>query len=498
MYPKSVLLLLVVDCGISGLRNALADTETRPAESSQTDGAGTTSVNIGKCCEPEELLLDDRCTPLTEVNETKWRPEFVAESRDVTIGRSRFVVPKYELKIGRPRCNPDEHQWHVYYYPSGPDRLAILPTGVLRHYIIDLTKAADENSGVYGAVVPNLDSDDDDDVERATIHYDYPFGHYCADKAVLSDDKLVATYAMLCVPDIAVRWTDTNYLMRHAIDPAFHAVSMACYLIVAVVYFVLPQLRDLVGNIITSMTLCLVVNQCASTVRIFTEFGNHVSFMIADTVMYVSLMAAFFWLSALGYYVWNTFRSRNVFLRVTDGRKYCYYSSWVWCLTICIASTAIFAHFALETNKPTVGGTTYPAQETVGWLGISVMFMCIAFTVVIDLCFVLTTANRIKRMSTYGRIHHKMKYSFRMFVLLYAILSTGWFSLLLSRLKFDALIYCHIIVNLLQALFVLYVCVFGQRRVTFLLGKTCNCCNPGDNTEGLDWGEEMTAINAGY
>ncbi|XP_050464418.1 probable G-protein coupled receptor Mth-like 5 [Cataglyphis hispanica] len=493
MYSKSVLLLLVVGYGISGLRIALADAETRAVESDQTDG--TILVNIGKCCEPEELLLDDRCTPVTEVNETKWRPEFVAESRDAAIGRSRFVVPRYELKIGRPRCNPDEHQWHVYYYPSGSDRLAILPTGVLRHYIIDLTKAANKNSG---AVMPSLDSNDDDDDERAAIHYDYPFGHYCADKAVLSDNQLVATYAMLCVPDIGVRWTDTNYLMKHAIDPAFHAVSMACYLIVAVVYFVLPQLRDLVGNIISSMTLCLVVNQCASTVRIFTEFGNHISFMIADSVMYVSLMATFFWLSALGYYVWNTFRSRNVFLRVTDGRKYCYYSSWVWCLTICIASTAIFAHFALETNKPTVGGTTYPAQETVGWLGISVMFTCIAFTVVIDLCFVLTTAERIKRMSTYGQIHHKMKYSFRMFVLLYAILSTGWLSLLLSRLKYDALIYCHIVVNLLQALFVLYVCVFGQRRVTFLLGKTCNCCNSGDNTEGLDWGEEMTAINAGY
>lgn len=500
MYPKSLLLLLVVGCGVSDLRNALADAETRPAGSGQTHGASKTSVNIGKCCEPEELLLDDRCTSLKETNETEWRPEFVAESlRDAATGRSRFVRPRYELKIGWPRCSPDEHQWHVYCYPSGPDRLELLPTGVLRHYIVDVTKGANKNSdNVYGAVMSDLDGDEDDDVERATIHYDYPFGHYCADKAVLIGDRLVATYAMLCVPDVAVRWTDTNYLMKHAIDPAFHAVSMACYLIVAVVYFVLPQLRDLVGNIITSMTLCLVINQCASTVRIFTEFGNHVSFMIADMVMYVSLMAAFFWLSALGYYVWNTFRSRNVFLRVTDGRKYCYYSSWVWCLTICIAGTAIFAHFALETNKPTVGGTTYPAQETVGWLGISVMFMCIAFTVVIDLCLVMTTANRIKRMSTYGRIHHKMKYSFRMFVFLYVILSTGWFSLLLSRLKYDGLIYCHIVVNLLQALFVLYVCVFGQRRVTFLLGKTCNCCNPGDNTEGLDWGEEMTAINAGY
>lgn len=225
---------------------------------------------------------------------------------------------------------------------------------------------------------------------------------------------------------------------------------------------------------------------------------NAIRFSLPDTVMYIFLMAAFFWLCALGYYVWNTFRSRNVFLRVTDGRKYCYYSSWVWGFVACIAATAMFAHFALETDKPTVGGTNYPAQETLGWLGITVMFLCIAFTVIINLCFVLTTANRIKRMSTYGRIHHKMKYSFRMFVFLFAIMSAGWISLLLAQFKYEPLVYCHIVMNLLQALLVLYVCVFGQRRVTFLLGKTCNCCNSGDNAEGLDWGEEMTAINAGY
>lgn len=268
MYPRIVLLLLVVGWEA---RNVLADAEPRPAS------VGTI-VSIGKCCESEELLVDDRCTPLSEINETKWRPEFVTERG----AARRFVEPRYELKIGKPRCDSDEHQWHVYYYPSGPDRLAILPTGVLRHYIVDLAKSMDENRGVYGIAMSNHD-DDDDDEEDATIYYDYPFGHYCADKVILSGDKLIATYAMLCVPDVAVRWTDTNYLMKHAIDPAFHAVSMACYLIVAVVYFVLPQLRDLVGNIITSMTLCLMVNQCASTVRIFTEFGNHISFLVAGT-----------------------------------------------------------------------------------------------------------------------------------------------------------------------------------------------------------------------
>lgn len=280
MCPRSVLLLLLLVCWSAWTSiSVVADAEARPPDDplSGIDAR----VNIGKCCEPEELLVDDRCTPLAETNETRWRPEFV-EDRSSATGRGSLIEPRYELKIGRPRCSPDEHQWHVYYYPSGPDSLAILPNGVLRHYIVDLTKGIDENRGAYGAAMLHLD-DDDDEKAHATIHYDYQFGHYCADKVVLTGDRLVATYAMLCVPDVAVRWTDSNYLMRHAIDPAFHAVSMACYLIVAIVYFVLPQLRDLAGNVITSMALCLVINQCASTVRIFTEFGSHISFMIAGT-----------------------------------------------------------------------------------------------------------------------------------------------------------------------------------------------------------------------
>lgn len=232
-------------------------------------------MSIGKCCESEEILVDDRCTPLKETNETKWRPEFAEES--LRSGSGKSTEPKYQLTIGRPRCASDEHQWHVYYYPTGPDRLAILSSGVLRHYIVDWVSSMDEKRNVYGGgAMLSLE-------EPVSIHHDYEFGHYCADKAVLSGDHLVATYAMLCVPTVAVRWSDINYLLRHAVDPAFHAISMVCYLVVAVVYFVLPQLRDLVGNIITSMMLCLVANQCASTVRIFTEFGNHVSFMIAGT-----------------------------------------------------------------------------------------------------------------------------------------------------------------------------------------------------------------------
>lgn len=63
-------------------------------------------------------------------------------------------------------------------------------------------------------------------------------------------------------------------------------------------------------------------------------------------------MATFFWLSSLGYFIWKTFRSRNVFLRVTDGKKYCWYSFYAWGSTICMASLATFAHVFLDISTP--------------------------------------------------------------------------------------------------------------------------------------------------
>lgn len=70
--------------------------------------------------------------------------------------------------------------------------------------------------------------------------------------------------------------------------------------------------------------------------------------------------------------------------------------------------------------------------------------------------------------------------------------------MLLAQINYDGFIIFNIFVNMAQSIFVLYVCVFGQKRVMFLLGKTCNCCSSIENVEGLDWGEELAAINAGY
>lgn len=97
----------------------------------------------------------------------------------------------------------------------------------------------------------------------------------------MSKTNTTAPYALVCVPEVKINWGDSNFLMRKVMNPLFHAISMILFLIVAIIYFVLPTLRDLAGNIITTISMCLIFAQAADLVRIFTELSNHVSFMIA-------------------------------------------------------------------------------------------------------------------------------------------------------------------------------------------------------------------------
>lgn len=87
-------------------------------------------------------------------------------------------------------------------------------------------------------------------------------------------------YALVCVPEVKIDWKDTNFLMTKILNPLFHGLSIILFLIVAIIYFVLPTLRDLAGNIITTINVCLIISQAADFVRIFTEYSNHISFMI--------------------------------------------------------------------------------------------------------------------------------------------------------------------------------------------------------------------------
>jgi len=114
-------------------------------------------------------------------------------------------------------------------------------------------------------------------------------------QVVLTHGELEAQTAIVCVPEIdSSRSNFADYLMRRIVNPVCHGLAIICYLTIAVVYFVMPQLRDLVGNILTSISLCLITSQAADLVCIFTEFTSHVSFLVAGVLFKPDIRNIFF------------------------------------------------------------------------------------------------------------------------------------------------------------------------------------------------------------
>ncbi|XP_063627911.1 probable G-protein coupled receptor Mth-like 5 [Cydia splendana] len=450
------------------------------------------SVLINKCCEPDQIVVNSICRLAKDYNQTVWEPQFKTEDgKDVQVKYFRYIH-------GYPDCETTQHR-AIFYFSNlrkSEDELNLLSDGRLLH-IIHHEPSADSVKEeplmrIQGSIViPS---------EQQQASYTYVQNKYCMDKILMTANSTnTGEYALICIPDVK-NWTDVDFIIKKIVNPLFHAISMILYLIVAIIYFVLPTLRDLAGNIITTINICLIVSQAADMVRIFTEFSNHVSFMVTDILLYISLLGAFFWLNSFGFYIWKTFKSRNVFLRVTDVRKYCYYSSVVWSSVVLMAVMAIGAHFLLDTgNKLNQFSSSVLVddieQETIGWLGIAIFFTPVAFTIIFNIIFYVTTLKVIKRINIYGRIHYKLKGCFDLFLQIFLIMTIAWLFLLLSWLNFNGLLYAHVFVNLMQAILIFYVCVVRQSHVTFLLNKSCCYAEPVPTGE---WGDEMTHMNGNY
>ncbi|XP_041969755.1 probable G-protein coupled receptor Mth-like 5 [Aricia agestis] len=455
------------------------------------------AVKINKCCEPNELMVDSVCRLAEKYNQVVWSPKFKTEDgKDVNVKYFRYVN-------GVPDCTTTQ-QRAIFDLGKSEDELHLLSDGRMQHLIhhehssdsIKEDPMITNTLGIHEIIsIP---------VAKEPSTYIHNQDKYCMDKILITSSNTTGQYALVCVPEVIINWRDAGFLMKKILNPIFHALAMILFLLVAIIYFVIPTLRDLAGNIITTINVCLIVSQAADLVRIFTEFSNHVSFMITDIILYVSLLAAFFWLNSFGFYIWKTFKSRNVFLRVTDVRKYCYYSSVVWSCVILMTALAVCAHFLLDTgtNPYRKTRTQFSSsillddaeQETIGWLGIAIFFTPVAFTILINLFFYITTLKVIKRINIYGRIHYKLKGCFNLFIQLFFIMTTAWLFLLLSWLNFDGLLYAHIVVNLLQAILIFYICIIKQSHVTYLVRKSC-CYNEPIPTG--EWGDEMIHMNGG-
>ncbi|XP_055384836.1 probable G-protein coupled receptor Mth-like 5 [Condylostylus longicornis] len=433
-------------------------------------------IKINKCCEKFEIYQDQLCVIANDTDIGQYVPTFVNNHNNVG----------YTFLIGNPTCGSNQI-WPVFDYHGGSDKLVLLEDGRLRHYTLRLNNATTDHFNIT------------DENESTSRYYDYVQGQYCIDKGILSNGTTKEyIFAKICSPRSSPKWADYDFILRSILKPIFDIISIFIFLIVAIVYFVLPTLRDLIGNIITTISMCLLCNQAANLIKDL-QLANLISFMILDTIIYISLLSAFLWLSSFGYYIWKKFRARNVFLRVTDGQKYCWYSSYAWGLTVVLSILALFAHYFLDIKMYksdenfNVDHENHDMnQNTIGWLGISIFFSPIAMSILIDIFFQLSTIKLIYKRNVYGRIQQKLRSNFIMFIWLFSIMTLNWIFLLLSWCSIKGLVILFILFNTLQAPLIFYICILRQKHVTFLLKKTF-CYNepPAFN----DWGDELTHIN---
>lgn len=210
------------------------------------------ALEVNKCCELKEIMAETakeaaRCAP--DNSTLDWAPKFSSEDglRNIQIrGGFNIVAPAL------PNCGPRQ-QWPIYHYEDSADRLVLMENGWLRHFV---HSRHDER------------------------HYDYEPRLFCMDRVRLaSGDE--AQFAVVCNPETVDIDTQARFLVLYILNPVFHALSITFLLATAVVYFIVPQLRDLLGNMVTTLSLCLVVVYAADLVRLFRGFSEHVSFLAA-------------------------------------------------------------------------------------------------------------------------------------------------------------------------------------------------------------------------
>jgi G protein-coupled receptor Mth (Methuselah protein) len=125
-------------------------------------------VRVQKCCERYEVMVDSRCVHGNETDTGVWSPLFTSEN-----GQSNVQLPGFRLIIGIPQCS--RQLWSIYHYSNSLDRLVLLPSGILRHYVthpegVEITLAND---------LLQEHQNEDGDIQW---YYDYKQGTYCLDK----------------------------------------------------------------------------------------------------------------------------------------------------------------------------------------------------------------------------------------------------------------------------------------------------------------------------
>ncbi|KOB69855.1 Methuselah-like protein 5 [Operophtera brumata] len=242
-------------------RAEVADTDLNNLSEQQN------SVKINKCCENNELMVDSACRLAEQYNQSIWKPQFKTEDgKDANVKYYQFVN-------GLPDCESTQRRpIFILGHPKSEDELNLLEDGRLRHLIHhehSSDSIKEEPVNLHESIqIPLTFGHCKSQINNNKVIYKKLFTNESNNLQILATN-MTGIYAMVCVPEVKINWRDTSFVMKKVLNPMFHAIAMILYLLVAIIYFVLPTLRDLAGNIITTIMISLISLECIFLVEQF-------------------------------------------------------------------------------------------------------------------------------------------------------------------------------------------------------------------------------------
>ncbi|XP_038206742.1 G-protein coupled receptor Mth2-like [Zerene cesonia] len=255
-------------------------------------------------------------------------------------------------------------------------------------------------------------------------------------------------------------------------------VSVVFLFLTAIVYCILPELRDMQGKSIINFCISLSFALCLFSVSNLVIAENMMSCTIQTFFIYFFFMASFFWTNAISIQIFQAVR-RPVLLDY-GWKKFFFYALYAWgCPVLLTMCMAIVNFHPGNHHKPGIGiYTCWFRDKYQQWY---YMYSVMLIILLVNFALFIYTCICLWRQSFSSTNIKAMKYKTAMMLKLCIVMGLPWIFEMISTLTHPHIIWTILdIFNVLQGpLLFLILVVFRRRTIKALYKKGYLDCISG-------------------
>jgi len=289
----------------------------------------------------------------------------------------------------------------------------------------------------------------------------------------------------ICKPSDSYSGTDKFSPLMGYVTLACLGVSLVCLVAHLVISCVAPELQNLSGKNLFSLSLALVGAYTSFLANMFTRDIPAIPCLVLAVLMYYFYLAAFFWMLNIGFDVARTLQLATTELRLTSGAqwgKYLVYSFVGWIVPAIIAIAAVVIDIMdfkeiPDQFKPGFGGSN------IGLCWFSrryslIIYFVVPFSIIMALnlvfflssaCIVWESTRSTAKITTSGP-----KTNFYLYLRLSVLMGLSWIAgLLAGGLDMEPFWYVFLVLNTLQGLFILLFFSCSKKVISSVKERLC-------------------------